>query len=70
MYKEIFAQRLKKARLDTGFTQNEVAKEIGVSRSKIAKLETGTQEPTLEQLGILAEFYNVRIDWLLGTKNQ
>lgn len=69
MYREIFPDRIKKARIETGFTQREIAKETSISQAKIAKLETGSQEPNLEQLGILADFYNVSIDWLLGTKN-
>ena len=41
MYKEAFAERLKKARKDTGFTQAEVAKATGISQPIIAYLETG-----------------------------
>lgn len=67
MYSEIFAQRIKKARNDTGFTQEEVSKETGIIRSTIAKYEIGTLQPDLEKLGILADFYGVSIDWLLGT---
>lgn len=70
MYKEIFSQRIKKARNDTGLTQMEVCKEINILQSKLAKIETGSQEPDLETLGELADFYNVSIDWLLGTKYQ
>lgn len=66
MYREIFASRIKKARIDTGFTQKEVADETGISQPIIAYLETGRREPSLENLGILADFYNVSIDWLLG----
>lgn len=67
MYKETFADRLKKAREDTGFTQREVAKETGISQPILAYLETGKREPSLENLGILIDFYGVSADWLLGT---
>ena len=70
MYKEIFAQRIKKARHDTGFTQKEVSIQTGILKSKIAKIETGYQEPDLEALGTLADFYGVSIDWLIGTKGE
>ena len=70
MYREIFSQRIKKARYDTGFTQREVSEVTKISPSKIAKIETGFQEPDLETLGILADFYGVSIDWLLGTKQK
>ncbi len=67
MYKETFAERLKKAREATGFTQREVAKETGISQPILAYLETGKREPSLENLGILIDFYEVSADWLLGT---
>lgn len=70
MYKECFAPRLKKARADTGFTQRDVAKETGITASVLARYETGKLEPSLETLGILADFYEVSLDWLLGTKGE
>lgn len=68
MYVETFAQKLKKAREDTGFTQREVAKETGITQSVLARYETGKLEPNIEVLGILIDFYNVSADWILGTK--
>jgi transcriptional regulator with XRE-family HTH domain len=68
MYKEIFTQKIKKARTDAGYTQRQVADLTGISQSIIAYIETGKREPNLENLGILADFYEVSIDWLLGTK--
>ena len=67
MYSEAFPSRIKKARCDTGFTQRNVAIETGIPPSTIAKYETGKLEPDLEKLGILADFYGVSVDWLLGT---
>lgn len=68
MYAEMFPQKLKKAREETGFTQREVAKELQISNSTIASYEIGRTEPDIEMLGTLADFYNVSTDWLLGTK--
>lgn len=68
MYYESFPSKLKKARLETGFTQREVAKETGIKQSTLASYEIGRTQPDLETLGILADFYCVSIDWLLGTK--
>lgn len=70
MYSENFHNKIKKARKDAGYTQEQVAKETGISRTIIAYLETGKREPSLENLGILAEFYNVSTDWLLGIGNK
>lgn len=68
MYKEGFCSKLKKARENTGFTQREVAKETRISHSTIANYETGRTEPDIENLGILADFYGVSTDWLIGTR--
>ena len=68
MYVETFAQKLKKAREDTGFTQREVAKETGITQGVLARYETGKLEPNIEVLGILIDFYNVSADWILGTR--
>jgi len=66
MYKENLPSRLKKARADAGYTQRQVADIVNIRQSKIAMLETGRIEPDIESLGILADFYYVSVDWLLG----
>lgn len=68
MYKEVFAQKLKKAREETGYTQRQISEYTKISQSNIAKYESGKLEPNLEALGTLADFYEVSVDWLLGTK--
>lgn len=70
MYVEGFASKLKKAREQSGFTQREVARETGIPQSTIAKYETQALEPSIETLGILADFYGVSVDWLIGTKGE
>lgn len=67
MYRESFAQKLKKARENTGFTQEETSLETKIPRSTIANYESGRTEPDIENLGILADFYQVSVDWLIGT---
>lgn len=68
MYAESFPSKLKKARLSTGFDQIEVAKETGIGQTDISKYENGKAQPDIEKLGILADFYGVSLDWLIGTK--
>lgn len=67
MYQESFAQKLKKARTAAGYTQIQTAYETGINRSTIASYEIGRTQPDLETLGILADFYCISVDWLLGT---
>lgn len=70
MYKETFAQKLKQARTDAGYTQREVADILQISKSTIASWEVGRTEPDIESLGKLADFYLVSADWLIGTKGK
>lgn len=70
MYIETFPSKMKYARKRAGFSQKEVAEETGIPRSTITKYETGKLEPTIERLGILADFYGVDLNWLVGTSGQ
>lgn len=66
MYQEIIRQKLINARNEIGYTQREVAEKIQEPPSKIAKIETGSQQPDVETLGKLAELYEVSFDWIFG----
>lgn len=66
MYKEVFKTRIKAIRNELGFSQAYVAAETENTQSNISKYESGDLEPTIEQLGKLAQFYSVSIDWLFG----
>ena len=66
MYKEVFSIRIKGIREELGLSQIIVSADTGIQQSKLSKYENGTLEPSLEQLGILANYYEVSIDWLLG----
>lgn len=66
MYKEVFAIRIKAIRDELGLSQIKVSAETGIHQSYLSKYENGALEPSLEQLGILANYYQVSTDWLLG----
>ena len=66
MYKEVFPIRLKARRQELGLTQIQVSKDTEIDQSRISKYETGELQPDLEKLGILANYLEVSIDWLLG----
>lgn len=67
MYKEIFHLKIKEARKQAMYTQQEVEKETGIKQSVLSSIETGRTEPSLEILGILIDLYGVSADWILGT---
>ncbi|AJW76948.1 repressor [Marinitoga sp. 1197] len=58
--------RLKKLRQDKGLTQEELAKKLNITRKSISAYETGRATPSPEMLKVIAEFFNVTTDYLLG----
>lgn len=66
MFKENFTSNIRKARESSKMTQQQVADTLNISRSNITKYETGTLEPNIETIGLLAELYKVSTDWLFG----
>lgn len=61
-----FANRLKALRNSHGLTQDEFAKKIKITRSRLGMYETGQREPDFETLEVIADFFNVDTDYLLG----
>lgn len=49
-----------------GLSQQELAKNLKISRSSIGMYETGKREPDLETLELFADFYNVDMNTLTG----
>lgn len=59
-------QNLKKLREERGISQQKLSKDIGVSRSTIAMWETGKSQPDNDCLKMLASYFEVSVDYLLG----
>lgn len=68
MYKEIIPIKLKQARIEAGYTQQELADILIIKRQTISKYENGKLEPNIEILGKICDFLEVSADWLIGTK--
>ena len=62
----MFSKILKRLRVESGITQAQLAKEIGVVQGTIYFWENGTNEPTATYLVRLAKFFKVDCDQLLG----
>lgn len=60
------AERLRLLRTHFGYSQAALAEKLSVSRMAYTQYESGHREPGLNALIILAEVYNVSIDFLLG----
>ena len=62
--------RLRKARSNSGLTQQQVAKLIGIHRPTISDIENGQRKITTEELLSFAKIYEVSPSWLLGIKEK
>ena len=60
-----FADRLKARRKEKGYSQEQLAEILEVSRQSITKWETGTAYPELRKLIMLASTLDTDLDWLL-----
>lgn len=61
--------RLRELRLDHEKTQAELALFLGTSRQVYANYENGINEPSLDTLARLADFFECSIDYLLGRED-
>lgn len=61
-----FSKRLKELREGKGLPQSEMAKICGIAVASYANWEQGRALPPLGQIPILAEFFGVSADYLLG----
>ncbi|WHS04935.1 helix-turn-helix transcriptional regulator (plasmid) [Ligilactobacillus salivarius] len=60
------ASRLKELRLEAGFTMEEVAKKMKLkSRGTYSDIEHGKSNLTIQNAYILANVYNINVDYLL-----
>jgi len=58
--------KLRELRENKKVTQNEVAIYLNISRSAYSQYESGKRQMNYETLLLLADFFNVSIDYLLG----
>ena len=64
--KILFAERLSLLRKQAAISQKQLGEVIGLSNKAICTLENGTRETSFEKLVLLAEFFQVSTDYLLG----
>lgn len=57
-------------RKEKSLSQKDLADQIGISQSTIAKIEIGRNEATSNTIRKLADFFNVSADYLLGRTDE
>lgn len=59
-------KNLRKLRTNMGISQQQLADVIGTTQQSINKYENHNVEPDICTLGILADYFNTTIDYLVG----
>lgn len=64
------AERLQDLRKKAGYSQEQVAEQLGLSRQAVSKWESGQGKPEIDNIVKLMELYGVSADYiLLGIEN-
>lgn len=66
---KMFVQRLRCVIAESGETQRQIAKEVGVAKATVNLWCRGEQMPNSKALIKLCERFDVSADWLLGLSN-
>lgn len=61
-----FAEKLKELREEKKLSQRTLAKDLGFSQAAIARWENNLQIPNIDVAIIVAKYFNVSTDYLLG----
>lgn len=62
----ILKDRACELRKAAGLSQKELGEVLGLSQNAISTIESGSRGTTIEKLVLLAEFFHVSTDYLLG----
>ena len=58
--------KIRELRKEKSFTQEDLAKLLGIGRATLASYETNKRYVPLQMLPIIAQFFGVSIDFLFG----
>jgi transcriptional regulator with XRE-family HTH domain len=66
---DIFSARLKTLRKEKDRTQEDMAKLLNIRRSTYGEYERGKIVPPIDKLKVLADYFGVSVDYLMGNTN-
>lgn len=66
---KIFAERLKELRNEKGISQSELSRQTGIPRTTITFWENDLRVPSAEAVVIIAKYFGVTSDYLLGLED-
>ena len=67
--KKIFGERLRELRSRQSISQMQLANALELTQNAIGMMERGHRGTTIEKVALLAEYFHVSADYLLGITN-
>lgn len=64
-----FSKRLKELRKEFGLSQDELARQVGLTHTAIGLWEQNKRVPNLDAVISLAKFFKVSLDYLAGLED-
>ena len=62
----LFLSRFRGLLEESGATQKEICADLGIRNQKLSNWKTGYSEPNFDDIVMLAEYFDVSTDYLLG----
>ena len=66
----IISERMRKSRIEAGYSLEELASLSGIGRASLQRYETGTSEPTVDKVYGIAKALNIPFGYLLGFESR
>lgn len=66
----LFVPRLKELISESGKMQKDICMDLGITRQKLTKWKLGYNEPSIDEIIMLASYFNVTADYLLGLEDE
>ena len=67
---EIFEQKLKELIRTKQKMQIDICKDLNITKQKLTNWKTGYTEPNLSDLAMLAKYFDVSTDYMLGLEDE
>lgn len=67
---DMYYKRIRELREDSDILQKDVAKLLNTTQQHYSRIENGATEITADRVIVLAKFYNVTADYILGLCDQ
>ena len=64
--RKLFSERVHELRVERGISMKDLGAVVGLGRSSVNYWELGDRSPSVEVLALLADYFEVSADYLMG----